>query len=268
MPISELQGTGPGGRVLEKDVAEYISRRGHGVAAPSGADGPRGRLVALDKRRKATAQKMAASKHSIPHFYVTRSVDMTDALAYREALNSKLRADRLTEVSINDLIIRACAHGLQEFPQLNAAFQDDEHLMLWDDINIAVAVSVDDGLIAAILPKADSLPLQETARRTQELIQAARSGKVLSLAPATFTISNLGMYQVDGFVAIINSPESAVLAVASIRKQLVVQGSTDLRVRDMMNMTLSVDHRVCDGALAARFLNSVKSRLEAPDQLA
>ena len=205
--ISELRGTGPGGRVLEKDVTDYISRRSPAPANLSGEAHPGGRLLTLDKRRKATAQKMAASKQNVPHFYVMRAVDMTDALAFREQLNTRLHLADQAEVSINDLIVRACALALKDFPQLNASFQDQDHILLLHDINVAVAVSLGESLMAAVVANADRLSLQETAKQTRDAIMAARNGRILSLAPATFTISNLGMYQVDGFVAIINSPE-------------------------------------------------------------
>jgi pyruvate dehydrogenase E2 component (dihydrolipoamide acetyltransferase) len=263
---TQIRGSGPGGRIIEKDVMDFIAAGKSAAGVPSAAQGG-GRLLELDRRRKATGLRMASSKQTIPHFYVTRAIDMTRALAFRESLNADLRRAGAVEASVNDLILRACALALRAYPQLNASLKDEDHIMRWDDVNIGVAVSVDENLMAPVIENADRLPLAELAVRARAAVQAAREGKLLSLAPGRFTVSNMGMYGVDEFTAIINAPEAAILAVASIQKRVIVENGLDLRIRDMLNVTLSIDHRICDGVMACQFVNKVKELLESPEQL-
>jgi pyruvate dehydrogenase E2 component (dihydrolipoamide acetyltransferase) len=211
---------------------------------------------------------MQQSKQTVPHFYVTRVIDMTAAMKYRQGLNEREDSTKDASVSINDLIVRACALAIREFAGINATYTDDGHMVFWEDINIGIAVAFDDELIAPVLEHADGFSLQQLSQETARLIASARQGKLTGLVPTRFTVSNLGMYSIDNFIAIINPPETAILAVASIQKSVVVRADSTLAIRDLMNATLSMDHRVGNGVLACQFINRLKALLENPEQLA
>jgi len=201
-----------------------------------------------------------------PHFYVTTTVDMGAALALRQQINEQVEAEQ--KVSVNDLIVRATALALRKFPMLNASFAGDQ-VRVYERIDIAIAVAVEGGLITPFIPDTDRKSLGEIATITKDLIQRAREG---GLRPeeyqgGTFTISNLGMYDVESFIAVINPPQAAILAIGSIRKEPVYQDGAFVPV-DLMRITISADHRVTDGAEAARFLAEVKRYLEKPMLLA
>lgn len=275
--ISLVEGTGPKGRITEKDVLAYLEK-GPAVAeavpvaaaepapstAPAVAAALRGQTVPMNRMRKVIARRLQQSKQTIPHFYVTVTVDMTDAIKEREALNAK--ADKNAKISLNDMVVKAAAIALGEFPQVNCKI-DEDNLIYLEDINIGVAVGLDDGLVVPVLPEVDNLSLKGIAKKTKELVNLAKAGKQASLTPGTFTISNMGMLDVDNFVAIINPPETAILAVGSVRKNLVVAADNSFRVRDTMCMTLSADHRVVDGVLGSKFVNRIKYGLENPQTL-
>ena len=265
--ISNVEGTGPKGRITEKDVQAYIAK-GPAVSgaapAPAAAVAMRGQTVPMSRMRKVIARRLQQSKQTIPHFYVTVTVDMTDAIKQREALNA--RADQDSKVSLNDMVVKAAAIALGEFPQVNCKI-DEDNLIYLEDINIGVAVGLDEGLVVPVLPEVDTLSLKGIAKKTKELVNLAKAGKQASLTTGTFTISNMGMLDVDNFVAIINPPETAILAVGSVRKQLVVAADDSFRVRDTMRMTLSADHRAVDGVLGSKFVNRIKHGLQNPQTL-
>lgn len=267
IPIPLIKGTGPQGRITEKDVIEYAEKK-LADAEPQGTGKlSGGRVLPLSKVRKATARRMQQSKQEVPHFYLTISVDMTAAQKFRTRLNHAAELGEDQALSVTDLITRACAVALKEFPLLNSSVLDEDNLILWDDINIGIAVALDEGLVVPVLENADRLSIHQIAQQSHRLVKLAREGKQSSLTPGRFTISNLGMFDVDNFIAIINAPEAAILAVASIEKRVVPLGENDIGIREMMSMTLSIDHRIGDGVLGARFLNKVKSLLENPDSL-
>ena len=214
--------------------------------------------------RKVIARRLQQSKQTIPHFYVTVAVDMTEAIKLRVELNNKAGGNN--KISMNDMIVKAAAMALGEFPQVNCKV-DEESIVYMEDINIGVAVSVEEGLLVPVLPEVDTLSLKGIAKKTKEIAGLAKTGKQASLTPGTFTVSNMGMMNVDNFIAIINPPETAILAVASTRKKLVVSEDNTMQIRDMMNMTLSADHRAVDGALASQFINQIKYCLENPQTL-
>jgi len=191
---------------------------------------------------------------------------MTDAMKFRDGFNDRLEAGDDRKISVNDMITKAAALALEEFYQVNCMLQD-ENIIYLNDINIGIAVALDEGLIVPVLSGADRLSLKEIAQKTGEIVSLAKAGKQASLAPGGFTITNMGMFSVENFVAIINPPESAILSVGSIEKKVVVGDDSTLRIRDMMGMTLSVDHRVVDGALAAQFVNKIKYHLQNPKTL-
>jgi pyruvate dehydrogenase E2 component (dihydrolipoamide acetyltransferase) len=191
---------------------------------------------------------------------------MTDALKLREELNTDLAADSPAKISVNDLIVKAAALALEGFYQVNCMLQGDD-LVYLDDINIGIAVGLGEGLVVPVLAKADVLSLRDIAKKTKELVTLAKSGKQANFAQGSFTISNMGMLDVENFAAIINPPESAILAVGTIQKSVIVSDNNDLSIRDMMKMTISVDHRIVDGAVAAKFINKIKYHLQNPKTL-
>jgi pyruvate dehydrogenase E2 component (dihydrolipoamide acetyltransferase) len=275
--IANVAGTGPQGRITEKDVLAYIDK-GPAVAeaaaagpqavepppAPTGAANVRGQTVPMTRIRKVIARRLQQSKQTIPHFYVTVTVDMTDAIKQREKLNSKV--DKDSNVSLNDMVVKAAAIALGDFPQVNCKI-DEDNLIFLEDINIGVAVGLDDGLVVPVLSKVDNLSLKGIAKKTKAFVNLAKAGKQASLTPGTFTVSNMGMLDVDNFVAIINPPETAILAVGSVRKKIMVADDNSFQVRDTMSMTLSADHRAVDGVLGSQFVNRIKYGLENPQTL-
>ena len=259
-----VTGTGPGGRIVERDIRAHMESQkiaGPQLSRPSVAT-DRGRVVALSKMRRVIARRMQQSKQTIPHFYVTVSVVMDDAMALRETLNQT--AD--PKVSVNDMIVKASALALEEFYQVNATIHGDEIVYL-SDINIGIAVGVEEGLVVPVLPKADTLSLKEIARQSKEIIDLVHAGKQPNLEIGSFTVSNMGMLNVENFVAIINPPASAILAVGSTEKRVIVSANNDLSIRNVMTMTLSVDHRVVDGVMASKFVNKIKYHLQNPKTL-
>ncbi|MCK5552933.1 MAG: 2-oxo acid dehydrogenase subunit E2 [Deltaproteobacteria bacterium] len=267
VPISSIKGSGPGGRIKEEDVLGF-SQGGPSETDLSSAEYINGgRKVPMTKVRKVIARKMRKSKQVVPHFYVSVSVVMAGALQFLAEFNETLDNPEEESLSVNDLIIRACALCLEEFPQLNSSVLDEENIVHWDDINIGIAVGLDTGLVVPVLENADRLQLPQIGRETRHLVEMARAGKQVSLAPGRFTISNMGMFHVDNFIAIINYPETAILAIASIEKKVVALDGGSIGLRDMMTITLSVDHQVVDGMIASRFINKVKFHLENPKSL-
>ena len=224
-----------------------------GVAA--GAVAP----VAPSRMRRVIGERMTLSKQTAPHFYLNMDVDMAGVEARRSALKQQAAAP---VPSINDFILRAVAQALAESPSMNAAWTD-AGIERFSEVNLGVAVAVEDGLVVPVIRHADGLGLDELARRSSELAARAQERK---LQPAhyqggTFTVSNLGMFGVDSFTAIINPPQCGILAVGRVAPRVVPRDG-DIAVRPMMTMTLSADHRVVDGAIGARFLQRVKQGLE------
>jgi len=276
--VSRITGSGPRGRIVEKDVRAALETRQEQPqieaaskpapqtpAAPSGGGAAvKGERIPMSRMRQAIARRLQQSKQNIPHFYVTVAVDMTDAIAHRTQLNQG--AAREEKISMNDLVVRACAIALDAVPQINCKLEEDA-LVYLEEINIGVAVSLEGGLVVPVVPEVDTLSLKGIAKKIKELASLAKQGKQAGFTPGTFTISNMGMMDVDTFVAIINPPETAILAVGSVRKKIVVADDDSFRVRQMMNITLSVDHRAADGAAAAQFINAVRKCLENPASL-
>jgi len=275
--ISQVQGSGPKGRITEKDVLAYIETApaapepaaatpaaSEPPKAPVGAADMRGKSVPMNRMRKVIARRLQQSKQTIPHFYVTVTVDMTDAIHRRRELNAKV--DKDSKISMNDMVVKAAAVALGELPQVNCKI-DEDNIVYLKNINIGVAVGLDDGLVVPVLPEVDTLSLKGIAKKTKELVNLAKAGKQASLTAGTFTISNMGMLDVDNFVAIINPPETAILAVGSIRKNIMVTADNSFQIRDTMRMTLSADHRAIDGVLGSQFVNKIKYCLENPQTL-
>lgn len=267
LDLSGIKGTGPGGRVVERDVQEAISA-GSAPAPPAvpAAAAPvaaaPGATVPLNRMRKTIARRMTESKATAPHFYVTVEINMGDAMRMRDQLNALLpEAER---ISVGDLVVAAAARTLARFPALNASYRGD-NLEMHPRVNIGIAVALEDGLIPPVLRDADRKSLQRIAVESRALAERARANKLRSddLGGGTFTVSNLGMFDVDEFIAIINPPEAAILAVGAVTLRPVAADG-EVRIAPLMKTTLSVDHRAADGAQAGRFLQEFKKLLESP----
>jgi pyruvate dehydrogenase E2 component (dihydrolipoamide acetyltransferase) len=266
--LTRVTGTGPGGRIVERDIeASVASRQSPGPARPveaRPASEPEFEDVELSRMRQAIARSVVHSKQVAPHFYVTTEVDMTRALDLREQLKEAYGAEQ-GKVSVNDLILKATALALRQHPDLNAQFVEPATLRRFHGINLGIMVAVPDGLILPVLRDADRLPLVELAREARRLIEGARERHLRQeeYSGATFSVSNLGMFDVTNFVAIISSPQAGILAVGRIQDRPVVR-DTQIVVRPIMEATISADHRVTDGAGAAQFLVDAKHLLENP----
>ena len=259
--FTRLTSSRPDGKITTEIVQQAIMHSGE-PEMHSTVSG--GRLKTTGRVQRTAAARLSRSWQTAPHFFVTVSVDMTNLMQAREEFN---RSAGDKKISINDFIIKAAANALTAFPEVNATYRDAETIIIWDDIHIGIATASGDGLLVPVLENADALSLAEIADKMRSLTHNARQGRISADVQSHFTISNLGMHQVDQFTAIINPPESAILAVASIQKKAVVDSSGAIVVRDMMEMTLSLDHRIGDGVLAAQFINHIKALLETPRKL-
>lgn len=265
--LAGLTGSGPGGRIVRKDVeaAEPLSSApaAAGTTEPLAAGG--GKTVALSAMRRAIARRMTESKAPVPHFYVAMAVDMGAAMALREQLNvGRAKEER---ISVNDLIVKACALALRANPSLNAVFKGDA-IFYPEEIAISVAVAIDDGLIAPDIHQADTKGVGAIASEIRDKAQRAKAGKLTpdEYGRGTFTVSNLGMFGVENFTAIITLPQSAAIAVGAVQAVAVVKDG-QVVAGQVMRFTVSADHRVTDGAGSARFAAEVRRLLENPFQL-
>ena len=265
LDLAQIKGTGPGGRIMERDIQTAAVQPPPPAPPPKSGEG-RGAPAPLNKMRQAIARRMTESKTTVPHFYVTVEINMAEALKMREQLNA-IAADA-DKVSVNDLVIAAAAKILLQFPNFNASYRDGA-LEKHPQINIGIAVALDDGLITPVLRDADKKSLKQIAAESKALNERARNNKLRAddIGGGTFTISNLGMFGVDEFIAIINPPEAAILAVGAAIKRPIVAAKDELKIAPMMKVTISVDHRVADGAQAARFLQALTTLLENPVNL-
>ena len=271
-----VTGSGPGGRVVKRDLEGSVSRALVTGAAPAVVEAhPASRIphpapsgapyedVPLTQIRKTIAKRLATSLGPIPHFFLTTEVDMERASEARDALNKQL-GDQGGKVSFNDIIIKATAHALTRHPACNAWFQED-HIRYWHEVHIGMAVAVEDGLITPVIRNAELKSLANIGREAKELAERARNRRLQpnEYTGATFSVSNLGMFDIDQFTAVINPPEAGIIAVGSIvQKAVVVDGQPAVRRR--MRITMSCDHRVIDGATGAAFLKTLKQMLENP----
>ena len=268
--LRQVQGTGPKGRIVERDVLAYLESRKATVApapppmpAPVVAAAPaEARVETLTRLRQITAQRTTEAHQTIPHFYLTMEIDMEEAVALRQRLN---QLDESLRVSVNDLIVKACAVAIEQHPIVNASYQNGQ-LVHPNGVHIGIAVAVEQGLLVAVLRHCEGKSLRRIAQESQTLIQKAREGKLLpdEMTGNTFTVSNLGMFGIEQFTAIINPPASAILAVGATKRVPVVQEDGTIVARHRMKVTLSCDHRVLDGAVGAQFLQTLKRVLENP----
>lgn len=273
--LSSVQGTGPNGRIVRKDVE---AAAGEGVAVPMGQAAPAlqpvtpsipaapvaagaGTLTPLSRMRETIARRMQESVTTAPHFYVTTSVNMGEAMRLREAL--KERAE-YKGISMNHLVIKAVAYGLKHEPRVNAAMKDGRHYQP-AQINIGIITAIEDGLIIPVLKEVDQMALKDVVFEARAAIERARAGRPNSsdLSGGTFSISNMGMFDVESFTAIINPGQGGILAVSAIKEQPVVHHG-QIIVGSVMKATVSVDHRIIDGVMASTFLKHFKEALELP----
>ncbi|OGQ79683.1 MAG: hypothetical protein A3F90_18675 [Deltaproteobacteria bacterium RIFCSPLOWO2_12_FULL_60_19] len=255
--LAALHGSGPGDSVTAEDVIRATQAQLPAAAAPQA-----NKIVPLTAMRRIVGQRMTKSKQSAPHFYVSIDVDMTEVGRKRSEAKDKKAA---LVPSINDFILRAAAQTLKDFPSLNSTFTE-QGIEIIPDINLGVAVAIEDGLVVPVIRNADRLSLEQLAAASRELAEKAQKKRLLPLdyEGGTFTVSNLGMFGVDNFIAIINPPQCAILAVGQVARRVVPDGD-QIAVRSMMTMTLSADHRIADGVTAARFLQAAKQLLEGPE---
>jgi pyruvate dehydrogenase E2 component (dihydrolipoamide acetyltransferase) len=280
LDLLAIRGSGPQGRIVKADIDAALAHPG--APPPLATAPPRGvaaapvfakeQVLALagnppytekphSSMRRVIARRLAESKQTVPHFYETIDCAIDELLKARKALNAKSDAYR---ISINDFVIRAAALALRQVPAANASWSDDA-ILLWQRVDVAVAVALDDGLITPIVKAADQKGLAEIAAETKDLAARARAGKLKleEFQGGTFSVSNLGMYGVREFAAVINPPQGCILAVGAGEQRPIVQGG-QLAVATVMTCTLSCDHRVVDGAVGAQFLAAFKRLIEDP----
>mgnify|MGYP002713036101 CR=1 FL=1 len=276
--LAQVGGSGPDGRIRKSDVEAFIASP-QLVSAPTAATpvtaappvsvpavaGDNMEEVPLTRMRQAIARRMTESKTTVPHFYVTNEIDMEAALALRKQINASLEPEE--KVTVNDLIVKAAALALRKFPNINASFAGDK-IIKHNNINVGSAVSVEGGLLTIVQKDTDVSSISKIARDHKAMIGRAREGKVqpTDVEGSTFTVSNLGAFDVENFIAIVNPPNAAILAVGSARQvPVVVDG--ELTIGTRMKTTISADHRVTDGVEAAQFMQAVKETLEDPLKL-
>jgi pyruvate dehydrogenase E2 component (dihydrolipoamide acetyltransferase) len=220
----------------------------------------------LSRVQMIIARRLTESKQTIPHFYVSSEVDMTEALAMRQVFNASAGEDGV-KVSVNDLIVKACALALEKFPEVNTSFKDGQFVR-HKHINVGIAVDIPAGLVVPVIRDANIKGVRSIARESKALIEKARANKLSTtdLDGGTFSVSNLGMMDVTDFIAVINPPQAGILAIASTRKHFVPVDGQPV-IRDLMSMTMSADHRILYGATVARFLQEVKHLLQNPYSL-
>ena len=265
LDLKSLSGSGPQGRILKSDVESALTGSAPGRAIQAAGPAAATQRVQLSKLRAIIGRRMTASKQSLPHFYLTADLDAGPLMALRADLNSRMPQDQ--QFSVNDFLVKSAALALREFPNLNASLEGEE-IVRHGQINIGVAVAMDDGLLTVVAREADQKPLSTLSAELRQVVARAREGRVrpADIEGSTFTVSNLGMFQLDQFTAIINPPEAAILAVGSVRQEpVVVDGQITIGRR--MRVTLSADHRVTDGAEAARWLQVYRSYVEHPVHL-
>ena len=266
--LGTVTGTGPGGRIVEADIIAAAAASAPEPAtvpaetppAPEGAE-----RADLSRMRQAIARVTSDSKREAPHFYVAADIDMTAAMALRREINDELPPS--SRVSVNDLIVKASALAIGKHPKFNSFFRGD-HLQMNPSINVGIAIALESGLIVPGIPECEKRSLAQIAAASRDLVDRANNGTLQAeeYAGTTYSVSNLGMFDVDSFTAIIFPPHAAILAVGAVKEQPVARGG-QLAIAEIMKATLSVDHRVADGAEAAQFLMEIKRLLEKPVSL-
>ena len=267
--LSRITGTGPGGRIVAADITQQGSQISRPSAAPvaqipvpfSDAD----TKTPLTGMRRTIAERLLMSKTQIPHFYLTMEIDAGPLSELRKEINANAEATGSPKITINDFVLLATARAAAQHPKVNAAFAGDA-IVQYASVNLSVAIAVEDGLITPVIRDAQSRSLREISSAVKDLAVRARSKKIKpeEYQGGTITISNLGAYGVDSFYAIVNPPQATILAVGAIVKKPVVNAANQIVAGQRMNISLSGDHRVVDGATGAEFLAAIRKSLEAP----
>ena len=272
--LATINGTGPGGRIIEADITAAIAQPAPSQPAPEPApaaspqptppDDPATRAD-LSRMRQTIANVTSASKREAPHFYVASDIDMTAAMSLRREINDELPP--AARVSVNDLIVKASALAIGKHPKFNSFYRGD-HLQMNPSVNIGIAIALESGLIIPGIPQCENKTLTQIAAASRDLIDRANHGALQAeeYAGTTYSVSNLGMFDIDSFTAIIFPPHAAILAVGAVKEQPIARNG-QLAIAQIMKTTLSVDHRVADGAEAAQFLTEIKRLLEKPVNL-
>lgn len=284
--LARVQGSGPGGSIRKRDIEAYQRSGAERRTAPPVVTAPPppqaptpnaprptptpvpvGQEIRPSKMREAIARRTVQSKQTVPHFYVTMVVEMDRAQALLKELNADSADHKIT---INDIIVKACAVALGSVPEVNAAWTQEGTIRRYAEAHIGIAVGIEEGLIIPVVRDCQAKTLRQISAEAKVLIGKARANQLKpdEYSGGTFSISNLGMMGVDEFIAIINPPEAAILAIGGIvREPVVVEDSDEIVIRSRMKITISADHRLLDGVLAARFVQEVKKALEAPFSL-
>lgn len=277
--LAMVTGTGPNGRILERDINAFTNRtsttqRPKTITAQSTsptrpslpAPDVAGVDVDISRMRKAIARRTVASKQQVPHFYLTMPVIMDSAMTLLQELNTQSPS---TKITINDLIVKAVAVTLEKMPDVNVSYTPDDKIRHYDKINIGIAVGSEEGLTIPVIQDCGSKNLRQISNVAKDLIAKARTGglSLQEMSGGTFSISNLGMFGIEEFAAIINTPEAAILAVGAVAPEVTVDGAGAFIVRKMMRITLSCDHRAVDGLLGAQFLHALRELLQKPYNL-
>jgi len=276
--LEGVEGSGPQGRIVKKDIQSYLeTMKSEGrkedvevvgkalqpLAAFTAGEVPEDQVIEMSRLRQAIGRRMQDSNQNFPHFFITRVYNTGALMKLRKEINQLLPESE--KLSVNDFLIKAVALALRHYPNLNASIEDDQHIRRHGQVNIGVAVAVESGLLTIVSTNADQKPLRLIAREIREMATRARDGKVKNedIMGSTFSISNLGMFGVDEFSAIINPPEAGILAVSAVQKVPVVEDE-EIKIGSRMKATLSGDHRVTDGAEAAEFMQVLANYIEEP----
>ena len=255
--LTNVEGSGPQGRIIKRDIESYEPSAAPAAPAVVSHEDQEHRVSQM---RKTIARRLSESKFTNPHYYETVSIDMAAAWDARKKLNEV--SD--TKISFNDIVVKACAAALRKHPEVNSSWHGDT-IVEHGDVNVAVAVAIDEGLVTPVINNTDQKGLQQIGTETRDLAEKARDRKLQpeQMEGSTFTVSNLGMFGIEEFTAIINPPNACILAVGAIKEVPVVKDG-EVVPGKRMKMTLSSDHRIVDGAMAAKFLNTLKTMLENP----
>jgi pyruvate dehydrogenase E2 component (dihydrolipoamide acetyltransferase) len=261
--LARIEGSGPGGRIIQEDV--FTAAKASGPVPVRTVPETESELIPLSPMRRVIAQRMVESKTTTPHFYLTVELEVARLLELRSQANESLAATGGGKLSINDFVLKACVECLQRVPQLNSSFSQ-EGILRYTHVHLGFAVSLDEGLITPVLRNAERKTLRQLSSEAREMTERARAKKLKpdEYQNATFTVSNLGASGIDSFQAIINPPQSGILAVGSVMKKAVVNANDQIVVGQRLNVTLCCDHRVVDGAVGAKFLQEFRALIENP----
>ena len=273
--LSTIVGSGPNGRIVRKDLLGSETPQITSYVKATNTDSTKeDQKKPISKMRSVIARRLLESKTTIPHFYLQKEVDARPLRLARESINRKLAhmgepsGDSVFKVSINDLVLKACAAAISQVPEINSSWQED-HILIHGEISLAFGVAVEDGLVTPVIRNADHMSLLEVSNTAKALIAKARTKKITpeEMTGSTFTVTNLGMYDLDFFSGIINPPNAAILSVGAAKKKAVVSEDGSVVAGERMILGLSCDHRLVDGAVGATFLHSLGQAIECPASL-